>query len=583
MNLNLNFGLKAKLQTALALVSIAIGSLAFYSITTINSLRNEVVLLGHERLALTETLGNIRTAMHAIPRYAWLALNLPPGHPDRPRALSALEKQTDLLVESIKDYSKYNLTPEGKAKIASLNEQAPKLLDIAKSGRELIAQNNESALKEARALLISKMPPVAIAMTTLVQEIAEIAKNRNAVIVSDAAVNAEKARTGLIITALGLSVCLLISGIIFTYRLVGHLRRITTSVSDASTQVAAASSQLSNAAELLSSSSQQQASAVEETSASLTEITGMVEANFRDAERANEIARTLETTSESTRKAMDDLNSAMSSILESNRRIEALVKVIEEIGEKTDLIDEIVFKTQLLSFNASVEAERAGDNGRGFAVVAQEVGNLAQMSGKAAAEIAAIVKSSIKEAEEVARENKSRVENGGRLTVESKEKLAVSLAQLRVILDGTHKIVAASKEQSQGINQISTAVDGINQSTQETAGTAEESASASAQLAGQAEALLSLVDELATIVTGRGPSQESRRQADREPVAKESPKAKPSQAKVVAFDRNRKRVVQSAVSRAPGRKVASGEECHPESESALPGASQSGEDGWERL
>ena len=73
--------------------------------------------------------------------------------------------------------------------------------------------------------------------------------------------------------------------------------------------------------------------------------------------------------------------------------------IIQEIEDKTKAIDEIVFQTKLLSFNASVEAERAGEHGRGFSVVAQEVGNLAQLSGKSAAEINEILKRKYKSGE----------------------------------------------------------------------------------------------------------------------------------------------------------------------------------------
>ncbi|NCQ16281.1 chemotaxis protein, partial [Candidatus Falkowbacteria bacterium] len=78
-----------------------------------------------------------------------------------------------------------------------------------------------------------------------------------------------------------------------------------------------------------------------------------------------------------------ELIGSMDRISESNQDIASLVFAIEEIAEKTKIIDDIVFQTKILSFNASVEAERAGEFGRGFSVVAQEVSNLAKMSGRA--------------------------------------------------------------------------------------------------------------------------------------------------------------------------------------------------------
>ncbi len=286
---------------------------------------------------------------------------------------------------------------------------------------------------------------------------------------------------------------------------------ITDQVASASSQVASASEELTSSSEKLSSTSQQQAASIEETSASLTEISGMADSNVRSAENANQVAQEVNNLTTETQQWMSELSDAMKSIYDSNLRIEALVKIIEEIGEKTEVIDEIVFKTQLLSFNASVEAERAGEHGRGFAVVAQEVGNLAQMSGRAATEIASIVKNSIREADSVSKENKERVERGEYLTKETRIKMEAVIQRMTEILDSTNRIVLASKEQGESINQISENVESLNSATQNTASTAEQSASSSAELAAQSETLLSLVNRMKELVAGKNDYRETRR------------------------------------------------------------------------
>lgn len=300
----------------------------------------------------------------------------------------------------------------------------------------------------------------------------------------------------------------IILGYFFSNSLANQLFHITESVTVAGRKLSSASTQLLTASETLSSASQKQASSLEETSASLTEISGMAESNVHAAEFTENVAKEVFIISEETRKSMDNLAATMGSILESNTRIEKLVKVIEQVAEKTQVIDDIVFKTQLLSFNASVEAERAGEHGRGFAVVAQEVGNLAQLSGKAALEISAIVKNSIKEAESVASENKSRVTAGGKLTQETKEKMGKVLQKMNEILENISKIVQASREQGQGINQISSSVESISHLTQETAGTAEDTSKSSSDLANQAKSLMALVVQLKTLVDGVKPIAE---------------------------------------------------------------------------
>lgn len=79
--------------------------------------------------------------------------------------------------------------------------------------------------------------------------------------------------------------------------------------------------------------------------------------------------------------------------------VEKTIKSMTEIVRKIDIVQEIAEQTNLLSLNASIESARAGQYGKGFSVVANEVGKLAETSGKASKEIAEMAKEGIEIAE----------------------------------------------------------------------------------------------------------------------------------------------------------------------------------------
>ena len=178
------------------------------------------------------------------------------------------------------------------------------------------------------------------------------------------------------------------------------------------------------------------------------------------------------------------------------------------------MINDIVFQTKLLSFNASVEAARAGEHGKGFAVVAEEVGNLAAMSGNAAVEITMLLENSVQKVEEIAKnsqekvgvliaEGKSNVDAGVRIAKESGSILNEIVGSVASVSSAITEISSASQEQSQGMQEITKALGQLDQMTQQNTSNAAESAHAAEALSKEAHLLKNLILDLTKTIEGK--------------------------------------------------------------------------------
>lgn len=307
-------------------------------------------------------------------------------------------------------------------------------------------------------------------------------------------------------------------------KVTSNLRHIATDLSQSGEEVSSASVKIATSSEQLSQATTEQASSLQETSSSIEEISSMINANTENArqstqfsEKSLSVAEKGKVVVENMIVAINDINESNNSIMhqidDTNLQIENIVKIINEIGNKTKVINDIVFQTKLLSFNASVEAARAGEQGKGFAVVAEEVGNLAAMSGAAALEITNMLGSSIATVENIVRESKQKI---GGLIQNGKEKVDLGTKIARECSDVLNEIVSsvasvtmmvneissASQEQAQGLHEITKAVSQLDQVTQQNTANSSESSEAAAALSSQAEKLNGLVHTLVQTIEG---------------------------------------------------------------------------------
>jgi methyl-accepting chemotaxis protein len=266
---------------------------------------------------------------------------------------------------------------------------------------------------------------------------------------------------------IGLVISILMS-LVITRSILGPLNIIVVALSEGAMQVDTASAELNSASNSLAEGATENAASLEQTSASLEQLTSMTKRNADNASEANSLVVETNDAVNRSSTAMQKVSEAMEHIAVSGN----------EIGKIIKTIDEIAFQTNLLALNAAVEAARAGEAGAGFAVVADEVRNLAIRSAEAAKNTAGLIE-----------DTTSNINVGSSLVKAASEMFTTVATDVNKTAQLIAEVAEASKEQTQGINQISKAMMQMDKVTQTNAASSEETASSATNLKNQAEVL----------------------------------------------------------------------------------------------
>lgn len=345
-----------------------------------------------------------------------------------------------------------------------------------------IIDEGESISQQAKAQL---MGPMTTTMRTALERLEKTVKIVDSMAAEE--VKSADAQAGflkafsLIAAIIGVVLAMTL-GFLIARGITKTLTRITQGMSEGADQVASASGQVSSSSQSMAEGASQQAASIEETSSSMEEMSSMTRRNAENAGNADGLMR----------DANQVVTTANASMGQLTRSMEEISKASEETSKIIKTIDEIAFQTNLLALNAAVEAARAGEAGAGFAVVADEVRNLAMRAANAAKDTAALIEGTVK-----------KVNEGSKLVSTTNEafiKVAESSGKVGTLVA---EIAQASKEQSNGIDQVNIAISEMDKVVQQNAANAEESASASEEMSAQAEQLKDYVDELVVLVTGR--------------------------------------------------------------------------------
>jgi methyl-accepting chemotaxis protein len=231
-----------------------------------------------------------------------------------------------------------------------------------------------------------------------------------------------------------------------------------------------------------------------EVASAIEEMTRTIIENSCNAANASEVSQKPKQLAEDGSKKAEFSLKGMLKINEAANNAANIIGVLsqktDQIGEITQVINDIADQTNLLALNAAIEAAR------GFAVVADEVRKLAERTTKATKEIAKTISAIQKEsgnADISMQEAKASVDKGRKITEEVQSSLVKILESTNTASNEINQVAISSEQQSISAEQISKNIEIINN-------VINESATGTQQIAREAENLRSLTDQLKELI-----------------------------------------------------------------------------------
>ncbi|MGI4993723.1 HAMP domain-containing methyl-accepting chemotaxis protein [Halobacteriovorax sp. GFR7] len=320
-------------------------------------------------------------------------------------------------------------------------------------------------------------------------------------------------------------------GVVYASNISQKIKATISALTNTSRSLTKSAKNIATTSNELSLSSERQDSSLQESSSSLEEISSMVRMTADNAQKSNNLAQDSLAKAAVGKKIVKKMIHSMNGIdsdidvmveefSDNNKKMLHIVELINRIEERTQVINDIVFQTKLLSFNASVEAARAGEAGKGFAVVAEEVGKLAQMSGNASVEISDMVSTSVNEVNSIVEESnmklsglvqkvRNSVTSGSDVANQCGQILEEIVISVENVTNSITEISSATFEQSKGITELQSSISSIDVSSKSNTGIAKGASNIADQLLNEVSFVNHSIGEIELVFLG----EEERKQA----------------------------------------------------------------------
>jgi methyl-accepting chemotaxis protein len=264
--------------------------------------------------------------------------------------------------------------------------------------------------------------------------------------------------------------------------LVGSVKQAGIRINSTATEIAATAKQQEASASTFGAASSQIAAAVKEISATGKDLVKTMESVSENAVETANLAGVGRTGLQGMESVMRDLDRATTSIAEKlgaiNERSQKITTVITTITKVAD-------QTNILSINAAIEAEKAGEFGSGFLVIAREIRRLADQTASATLDIEqmveqmqAAVSSGVMEMDRFS----DQVRRGVRDVASAGSQLTEIIDRVNRSTDSFKQVNESMQAQSEGAQQISEAMTSLSANAHQTMQSVQEFGRASTDL-----------------------------------------------------------------------------------------------------